>query len=86
VRGLARGLPNVWLGDSIENRRYLLRADLLRHTPAAVRFISAEPLLGPLIHDGDRDDHGADAPHAASFPYWSDGLRRTSWTSTGSIG
>lgn len=41
-------LPNVWLGTSIENRRYVHRADLLRETPAAVRFISAEPLLGPL--------------------------------------
>lgn len=40
--------PNVWLGVSIENRRFVDRADLLRATPAAVRFISAEPLLGPL--------------------------------------
>jgi protein gp37 len=44
-------LPNVWLGVSIENRRYVDRADLLRETPAAVRFISAEPLLGPLVYD-----------------------------------
>lgn len=42
-------LPNVWMGTSIENRRYVSRADELRETPAAVRFISAEPLLGPLI-------------------------------------
>jgi len=42
------GLPNVWLGVSIENRRFVDRADVLRRTPAAVRFISAEPLLGPL--------------------------------------
>jgi hypothetical protein len=41
-------LPNLWLGVSIENRRFVGRADLLRDTPAAVRFISAEPLLGPL--------------------------------------
>lgn len=40
---------NVWLGVSIENRRFVNRADLLRQTPAAVRFISAEPLLGPLV-------------------------------------
>jgi protein gp37 len=40
--------PNVWLGVSIENARYAYRADILRQTPAAVRFISAEPLLGPL--------------------------------------
>lgn len=42
-------LSNVWLGVSIENRRFVGRADVLREVPAAVRFISAEPLLGPLI-------------------------------------
>lgn len=41
--------PNVWLGVSIENARYTWRADVLREIPAAVRFISAEPLLGSLI-------------------------------------
>ena len=41
-------LPNVWIGTSIENADYNRRADALRNTPAAVRFISAEPLLGPL--------------------------------------
>jgi protein gp37 len=40
--------PNVWLGVSIESDAYTFRADHLRATPAAVRFISAEPLLGPL--------------------------------------
>lgn len=40
--------PNVWIGVSIENRRFVHRADYLRQVPAAVRFISAEPLLGPL--------------------------------------
>jgi protein gp37 len=40
--------PNVWMGVSIENRRFVPRADHLRRVPAAVRFISAEPLLGPL--------------------------------------
>lgn len=40
--------PNVWMGVSIENRRFVHRADFLRQVPAAVRFISAEPLLGPL--------------------------------------
>lgn len=39
---------NVWMGVSIENRRFVHRADSLRQTPAAVRFISAEPLLGLL--------------------------------------
>ncbi|MGA2513901.1 MAG: phage Gp37/Gp68 family protein [Candidatus Limnocylindrales bacterium] len=41
-------LQHVWLGTSIENDRWTGRADALRATPAAVRFISAEPLLGPL--------------------------------------
>lgn len=48
---LAPQLPwpkNVWIGVSIENRRFVHRADFLRAVPAAVRFISAEPLLGPL--------------------------------------
>lgn len=48
---LADELPwpaNVWMGVSIENRRWVERADYLRQVPAAVRFISAEPLLGPL--------------------------------------
>jgi protein gp37 len=44
-------LPNVWLGTSIENRRFVHRADELREIPAEVRFISAEPLLGPLVWD-----------------------------------
>jgi protein gp37 len=57
---------NIWLGVSIENRRYVHRADLLRQTPAAVRFISAEPLLGPLVHEeGCLDDDGRS--------YWYDG-------------
>jgi protein gp37 len=42
------GWPNVWMGVTIGNRRFVDRADLLRAVPAAVRFISAEPLLGPL--------------------------------------
>jgi protein gp37 len=39
---------NIWMGVSIENKRWVRRADYLRTVPAAVRFISAEPLLGPL--------------------------------------
>jgi protein gp37 len=46
--GDARWLPNVWLGTSIESDRYTYRADHLRATPAAVRFLSLEPLLGAL--------------------------------------
>lgn len=41
-------LPNAWLGASIELDKYAFRADHLRAMPAAVRFLSLEPLLGPL--------------------------------------
>lgn len=41
-------LPNVWHGTSIENNRWVGRADELRGAMADVRFLSCEPLLGPL--------------------------------------
>jgi protein gp37 len=47
--------PNLWLGVSIENARFTRRADVLREIPAAVRFISAEPLLGSLFETRLRD-------------------------------
>jgi protein gp37 len=53
-------LPNVWIGVSVENARYTWRADVLREIPAAVRFISAEPLLGSLVSVPDWD-MGSDA-------------------------
>jgi protein gp37 len=40
--------PNVWLGVSVESQRYAFRIDHLREVAAAVRFVSAEPLLGRL--------------------------------------
>jgi protein gp37 len=40
--------PNVWLGVSVESPPYLWRVDRLRDVNAAVRFVSAEPLLGAL--------------------------------------
>lgn len=39
---------NIWMGTSIESMAVARRADALRDVPAAVRFISAEPLLGSL--------------------------------------
>jgi len=42
--------PNIWIGTSIELDRYCWRADQLRKVPASIRFISAEPLLGPLTN------------------------------------
>lgn len=39
---------NVWMGVSVETDRYTFRVDHLREAPAATRFVSCEPLLGPL--------------------------------------
>ena len=39
---------NIWMGVSIESDRYVFRTDHLRQVDASVRFVSAEPLLGPL--------------------------------------
>lgn len=39
---------NVWMGVSVESDRYSFRADHLREVPAAVRFLSVEPMLGPV--------------------------------------
>lgn len=74
--------PNVWMGVSIENRRFVHRADLLREVDAAVRFISAEPLLGPLegldlkgidwlIAGGESGQR-----HRRCDPAWVDDLRK----------
>lgn len=42
-------LPNVWLGVSVEDQRWAdIRIPALLDTPAAVRFLSCEPLLGPV--------------------------------------
>jgi protein gp37 len=40
--------PNIWQGVSVESARYTTRIDDLRTVPAAVRFLSIEPLLGPI--------------------------------------
>lgn len=40
--------PNLWMGVSVEDARVLRRVDDLRQIPAAVRFLSCEPMLGPL--------------------------------------
>lgn len=39
---------NVWMGVSVENARNMDRIDLLRQTRAKVKFLSCEPLLGPM--------------------------------------
>lgn len=40
--------PNIWMGVSVENSDFLYRVDLLRKVPAAVRWVSAEPLIGSI--------------------------------------
>lgn len=78
-------LPNVWLGTSIENRRFVGRADALRETPAAVRFISAEPLLGPLTYDATelRWSPVSDVRFSARAPRWRDGYEGPALDLTG---
>jgi len=66
--------PNFWAGVSIESQNYAERAALLRQVDVPIRFISAEPLLGPLslnyqdiawvIVGGESGPHLADARYA----------------------
>ena len=41
-------MPNIWMGVSVENQDYTFRIDHLRRTGANVKFLSLEPLLGPI--------------------------------------
>lgn len=51
--GWGDGVPNVWLGTSVENQETAdLRIPLLSKVPARVRFLSIEPLLGPVELNG----------------------------------
>jgi protein gp37 len=52
-------LPNVWLGTSVEDAAVLSRLDDLRDTPAIVRFVSFEPLIGSVVGADLRDIHWA---------------------------
>lgn len=45
-------LPNVWIGTSVEDERVAERIDAIREVPAQVRFLSCEPLIGPLDLSG----------------------------------
>ena len=68
-------LSNVWLGTSVESQEYLERIDFLRETPSVIRFISFEPLLGPIL---DPDLHaihwaivgGESGPGARPMEEW----------------
>lgn len=48
ISGKLDWTQNIWMGVSIESAEYLWRIDHLRRAPAAIRFLSLEPLLGPL--------------------------------------
>ncbi len=66
------GYANVWLGTSVENQRWIHRIARLVEIPARVRFVSAEPLLGPL------DFYGAGSRGAEDGdPYAFSALRGT---------
>jgi protein gp37 len=63
-------LPNVWLGVSTENQHWAdIRIPALLSTPAAVRFISAEPLLGPLDLGVGDPHRGHDGDGVYGFPH-----------------
>ncbi len=42
--------PNIWMGVSVENEKVIDRIDFLRETNAVVKFLSCEPLIGPLMN------------------------------------
>jgi protein gp37 len=60
---------NAWLGVSVENQKYTTRIDDLRRVKAAVRFLSIEPLLGPITNLDLSDIHwvivGGESGHRA---------------------
>lgn len=65
-------LPNVWLGVSAERQQEAdERVPDLLATPAAVRFVSAEPLLGPIdLRELNIDGFAGDPEPAAKDPAW----------------
>jgi protein gp37 len=74
-------LQNVWLGTSVENCSYLDRVDILRSIPARVRFVSFEPLLGPVTPVDLQEVHwaivgGESGPHARPMArQWVDDIK-----------
>ena len=57
LEGVSWPLPNVWLGVSVEDQKWAdIRIPALLATPAAVRFLSCEPLLGPVNLIGQGGD------------------------------
>ncbi len=72
---------NLWMGVSVESARYRFRINHLREVPAAVRFLSLEPLLGPLADLQLDGIHwvivgGESGPRARAMdPAWVEGIR-----------
>ncbi len=65
-------LPNVWLGVSAEDQKWAdVRIPILLDTPAAIRFVSAEPLLGPI---DIRQHLTFECPVCYHTAPWTDGL------------
>lgn len=48
ISSLLNWTPNVWMGVSVENQRYTSRIACLQQVPAYIRFLSIEPMLGPI--------------------------------------
>ena len=48
ISGRFNWTPNIWMGVTVESAKHVDRMDFLRDVPAAVRFLSLEPLLGPI--------------------------------------
>jgi protein gp37 len=70
-----RVLPNVWLGVSVESEKFVHRIAEIRNVPARVRFISFEPLLGPVVDPDLTDIHwaivgGESGPRARLMEHW----------------
>jgi protein gp37 len=74
-------LANVWLGTSVENNDVVSRIDHLRGVPAAVRFVSLEPLIGSVSNANLNNIHwaivgGESGPKARSMdPAWVDEIK-----------
>jgi len=86
LMGWANGFyTHVWLGVSVEDQKTAdERIPILLQTPAAVRWISAEPLLGPVslrwaAWDGWKDKDGGRRPFVNEY----DGLRMLDWVVVG---
>lgn len=75
-------LPNVWLGVSVETQQWAdIRIPALLDTPAAVRFLSCEPLLGPVTFRWAKWQPFGHEPGEVTDHL--DGLRRIDWVIVG---